>query len=272
MKTLAIALLILLPHAGAAPFLMFASTSDPTVFPVLEKFLTREDYAGAKIAAKAPAIARHIESQHQFVLPGSIEGVKKYAGCAATDPGIVMYDIEHWTDTPASEQSQPAKSVAAAARIVHASKCQQFALAPDGQFMGLKEGVCAYDFEAGIYRSIDWTQVDLLSVQAQRLLSDACADQLTVDDYAGFVSRVAAYVKSKNPKILVVSQLSFRYTPPEKIVLAISKLAQGIDGFYLIYPAGQKTPCHYCSAQNVATVLEASRPASKARKVAPKAR
>lgn len=266
MKVFPPLLFALLPQVSAAPFLMFANSSDPTVFPVLEKFLTRADYVSAKIASKAPALARRIEPQHQYVLPGSLAGVKKNSGCNAdnpafTKPGLVMYDIEHWTDTPASEQAQPAKSVAAAARIVHAGKCQQFALAPDGEYMGLKEGACEYDFEAGIYRSIDWTQVDLLSIQAQRLLSDTCA--LTVEDYAAFVSRVAAYVKSKNPKILVVSQLSFRYTPPEKIVAAMSKLAQAIDGFYLIYPASQKTPCRYCSAQSVTTVLQA---VSKARK------
>jgi hypothetical protein len=265
MRALPIALLMLLPHAAAAPFLMFASTSDPTVYPVLEKFMTRADYVGAKIAAKAPAVARRIEPQHQYILPGSLEGVKKYSVCASGNPGVVMYDIEHWTDTPASEQAQPAKSVAAAARIVHAGKCQQFALAPDGEYMGLKEGACVYDFEAGIYRSIDWTQVDLLSIQAQRLLSDTCSDKLTIEDYAGFVSRVAAYVKSKNPKILVVSQLSFRYTPPDRMIGAMSKLAQAIDGFYLIYPASQKTPCHYCSAENLSTVLRAASKAPKSR-------
>ena len=103
--------------------------------------------------------------------------------------------------------------------------------------------------------------MDLLSIQAQRLLSDTCANKLNVADDVGLVAHVAAYVRSRNPSIVVVSQLSFRYTPPEKMVEAMHQSSPAVDGFYLVYPSGQANPCHYCSAKNVAAVLQGSRPA-----------
>jgi hypothetical protein len=244
---------------SAATFLMFASTSDPQVFPVLEQIMGPGDFISVKAANQAPKLGRRLGREHQFVLPGSLEGVRKDAGCGAGSAGVVMYDIEHWNETPLAEQRQPGKSIAAGAEIVNGSGCQKFAVAPDGQFMGLKESTCGYDFEAGLYRDVDWTGVDLLSIQAQRMLSDTCADKLTVDDYAGFVSRVAAYVKSKNPGITVVSQISLRYTPPEKLIAAMNRLNRVADGFYLVYPSHTANPCRYCTPANVDTVLRSVR-------------
>ncbi len=241
------------------PFLMFANSSDSKVFPVLRQFFEARDYVSFRIASQAPALARLIGRSHQFVLPTALDGVRKYSGCGTGKPGLVVYDIEHWNETPVSEQQQPGPSITAAARVTHADKCQLFAVAPDGQYMGLKEGACSYDFDAGIYRRVDWTQVDLVSIQAQRLLSENCAGTLTVEDYAGFVSRAAAFLRSRNPKITVVSQFSFRYTSPGQMVEAMRKAAPSVDGFYLAYPSNQKTPCRYCSPENVAEVLRAWR-------------
>jgi hypothetical protein len=243
------------PGSAPAPFVMIGNSTDPQIFPVLEQLLRRGDYVSAKLAGADPSLGRRMGRDHLFVLPGSLAGVRKHSGCGAGSPGVVVYDIEHWTDTPAAEQRRPGESIAAAARIVQATRCQTYALAPDGEYMGLQE--CKYDFAAGLYEGVDWRQVELLSIQAQRLLSDTCAGSLTVEDYAAFVARVAAYVRGKNPAIRVVTQLSFRYTPPAKIIAAMHRVAAQVDGIYLVYPMHSTKPCNYCSPANLAAVLRA---------------
>jgi hypothetical protein len=241
--------------AGAAPFVMIGNATDPRIFPVLDQYLRRGDYITEKLAAADPRLGRRLGRDHLYVLPGGLAAVAKHAGCGAGTPGVVVYDIEHWTDTPLAEQRQPGESIAAASRLVQATRCQTYALAPDGEFMGL--GDCRIDFNAGIYDRVDWSRVQLLSIQAQRLLSESCGGKLTVEDYAAFVSRVAAYVRAKNPAIKVVTQVSLRYTQPEQIVAAMRRVASQVDGFYVVYPAHSTRPCNYCSPENLATVLRA---------------
>jgi hypothetical protein len=249
-------LAMLAANGGGAPFIMIGNSKDPRILPVLNRYLRAGDYVSQRLAAADPGLGRRLGRDHQFDLPGSLAGVRKHAGCGAGTPGVVVYDIEHWTDTPEAEQRHPGESVAAGARIVRQTGCQVYALAPDGEFMGLKEE-CGYDFDAGLYDKVDWTQVELVSIQAQRMLSDTCAAKLTVDDYATFVSRVASYVRRRNPAIRVVTQVSFRYTPPEKIVDAMRRAAAVVDGFYVVYPAASVKACKFCSPDNLATVLAA---------------
>jgi hypothetical protein len=74
------------------------------------------------------------------------------------------------------------------------------------------------------------------------------------------VSANAKAAKAGNPKILVVAQFSFRYTPPERMIEAIRALGDTVDGFYLAYPAtALGTKCAYCSPENLAKVLSAVR-------------
>jgi hypothetical protein len=244
--------------AGAAshvPFVMIGNATDAQILPVLERMLRRGDYVSERLAAADPRLGRKVGRDHLFVLPGGIPGIHKHLGCGGGTPGVVVYDIEHWTDTPEAEQRQPGASITAAARLVKSAGCQTFALAPDGEFMGL--GDCRIDFSAGIYGSVDWRRVELLSIQAQRLLSESCAGKLTVEDYATFVTRVAAYVRERNPAIRVVTQVSLRYTRPEQIVAAMRRVAAVVDGFYVVYPAHSTKPCRYCSPENLAAVLAA---------------
>jgi hypothetical protein len=242
-----------LGSGGGAPFAMFANSTDPSVFPALSQTLQKGDYVSARIAQADPHLGRRIGRDHLFVLPGSLSGVRKHLGCGPDSPGLVMYDIEHWTDTPDAEQQHPGESIAAAARLVHAAGCQRFGLAPDGEFMGMKD--CKQDFAAGLYQQVDWRQVDLLSIQAQRILADTC--NLSVDDYAAYVTQVTTFVKAKNPNLRVVTQISLRYTPTDKLQAALRKLGRAVDGYYLIYPAHSTKPCNFCSPQNAATVLRA---------------
>jgi hypothetical protein len=238
-----------------SPFIMIGNSTDPQIFPVLEQLLRRGDYVSLKLAAADRRLDRKIGRDHLFVLPGGLPSVQKHSGCGSGTPGLVVYDIEHWTDTPVAEQRQPGASISAAARLVRATGCQSYGLAPDGEYMGL--GDCKVDFAKGIYESVDWSQVPLLSIQAQRLLSDSCIGKLTIDDYAAFVSKVATYVRSKNAAIKVVTQVSLRYTPPPKIVAAMRRVAASVDGFYVVYPANSTKPCNYCSPANLAEVLKA---------------
>jgi hypothetical protein len=258
MKIALLGILALSAHMSAAPFVMIANSTDPQILPVLDQQLRRGDYISERLALADAKLGRRVGRDHLFALPESLAGVRKHLGCGGGTPGMLVYDIEHWTETPEAEQRRPGQSISMAAGIVRQSACQTFGLAPDGEYMGL--GDCKIDFTSGIYDAVDWSQVQFLSIQAQRLLSDSCIGKLTLDDYVAFVTRVAAYVRQRNPAIKVVTQISFRYTPPDKLIAAMRRIAPQVDGIYLIYPAHSTRPCNYCSPANLANVLQARIP------------
>jgi hypothetical protein len=249
------ALLAALASVPSPPFVMIGDAPYPPIYPVLQDLLLPTDFISAKLATADHRLGRRFARSQQFDLPTSIASVQEHAGCSTGTPGVLVYDIEHWTETPTSEQEHPGESIAAAARIVHGTHCQAYGVTPDGEFMGL--GNCTIDFAKGIYRAVDWTQVDLLSIQAQQLLSDTCAAKLTVDDYAAFVGQVATYVRRKNPEIKVVTQISFRYTPTDKLIAAMRRVAPEVDGIYILYPDNSTEPCQFCSPANLEALLKA---------------
>jgi hypothetical protein len=136
-----------------------------------------------------------------------------------------------------------------------------FGITPDGQFIGIVTGKCQVDEANNIVRRVDLTKLDMVQFQAQRLLSDRCVQEGNgVNLYASLVSSNARAAKARNPKILVVAQFSFRYTPPERMIGAIRALQDTVDGFYLAYPATVLgTKCEYCSPENLSKVLSAVR-------------
>ena len=251
--------------AAGSPFFMFsmANPSDPGVFPVLETYFQSIDYVSVGVATADPSLAQRVGNAHQYQLPPSLSSVERQTnyGCSTGIPGLIIYDIEHWAATPQSEQNDPTGSIAQGANVVHAAGCGlSYATAPDGQFMGLPPVSCTPDLSTSIYQGIDWTQVDFLNIQAQRILSDNCGGAQNMANYVNFVTTIANYARVQNPNIIVSSQLSFRYTPPDTMVSAIQDLSGVTDGFYFAYPDNSSIPCNYCSAANLQSVLQAFRP------------
>lgn len=247
---------------ASSPFFMFSTANprDSGVFPVLETYFQSIDYVSIGVATADPSLAQRVENAHQYQLPPRLSSVQTQTnnGCSTGRPGLIIYDIEHWSATPQSEQNDPTGSIAQGANIVHAAGCGlSYGTAPDGQFMGLPPASCTPDLSTSIYQGIDWTQVDFLNVQAQRILSDNCGGAQNMANYVSFVTTIANYVRGQNPNIMVSSQLSFRYTPPDTMVSAIQGLSGVADGFYLAYPDNSSIPCDYCSAANLQAVLQA---------------
>jgi hypothetical protein len=78
-----------------------------------------------------------------------------------------------------------------------------------------------------------------------------------VNTYYSVVSFVAQFVRTRNPDIAVVSQVSFRDHPPARMHQAIARVDDVIDGIYFSYPSTQtEIPCQYCSPANLRTLLD----------------
>lgn len=238
--------------AAATPFFMFAATgSMSSVGSVLDRYVRPGDYLSAGIVSQDPGLASRIGRSNTFTLPPSL----RHAVCTS-DAGLVMYDGEHWTDTPPDEQADMPGAIARGKSMVKSGGCA-YGVAPDGIYVGLIPKQCNYDIDNAIHRQVDWDDIDLFNIQAQRLLSDQCAAQGGAQKYVAFVSQVAREVKAKNPHTKVSAQFSLRYSPPDRIISAINQLRGVVDGFYIAYPA--KGACAYCTPQNLGQVLAALR-------------
>jgi hypothetical protein len=127
------------------------------------------------------------------------------------------------------------------------------------RFMGVQPETCSYDLAAAIYRNIDWDGITLADIQAQVLLSDRCTTGSNVENYAALVTAIADDIRKAAHPPAITAQLSFRDTPPERMILAIHRLRGIVDGFYVAYPSNVGPPCRYCSPGNLDQVLRAIR-------------
>ena len=239
-------------RADAQPFFMFAASGQlASVGGVLEQYVRPGDYLADSIARKDPSLGARVGRSNTFALPASIE--RATAGCNAT-AGLVIYDGEHWEDTPSDEQADMAGAVSRGKSAVKSAGCA-FGIAPDGQFAGLVKGACDFDLNSALHRRVDWDDIDLYDIQAQRLLSEKCVAQGGIQKYVSFVTAVAHEVHAKNPHTKVSAQFSLRMTPPDLIVSVIKQVRGVVDGFYIAYPG--RGGCPYCTPQNLAEVLGA---------------
>lgn len=241
------------------PFFLFTTfrPRDPAVHHILERYFGARDYISTSLARADLALATQVDRTHRYRLCDSIAEIDDNVMAATT----IFYDIEHWPSTPTAEQASPVASIAAGAREVHAEPDRKYGIAPDGEFIGLTPGACSFDFQKGILPKIDWTQIDFVNLQVQRLLSDSCADSVTVKDYVAFVSEATGFIRAHNPKIVVTAQLSFRYTPPDKMIAAVKGLTGVVDGFYLAFPGNSPVHASYCTAADLERMLAGVRPA-----------
>jgi hypothetical protein len=191
---------------------------------------------------------------HTFKSGSSLAEVQSVS---AQNPGapVIFYDIEHWTATPASEQADPVGSIAQAAQIVHAAG-KKFGIVPDGVFMGLNPGHCTADINAGIITQLDWTQIDVVDIQAQALANNHwCGDYQNrnygVQHYTAFVNSVVQYVRAKNPNIVILAHVGLRDSTPDWALNAADSVKTNITAINVTYPA----PCTNCTLANLTTVI-----------------
>ena len=245
--------------AGSAtvPFFMFSAhvgASSP-LRSVLEQYVTSADYLSTTAVKGNPNLAARVQKSHIYALPPSLSALQQQVGnCAA---GLIIYDGEHWGATPQNEQADMPGSIASGQSITTSGGCT-FGVAVDGQYAGLVPKTCGYSIDRGIHRSLDFRNIALYNIQAQRLLSDECVAQNGQNNYVQFVTALANEIHTKNPGTKVSAQLSFRYTPPDRMIAVINQLRGVVDGFYLAYPSNVGgVPCEYCSADNLGQVLSA---------------
>jgi hypothetical protein len=245
--------------ATPAPFFMFtaAKSSDPdersAIADVLRRYVSSQDYLGRRLGEELPELALRVGRAHLYLLAPSLAQIARHrASCGPRAPGLIIYDGEHWPQTPLAEQEDIVKAVADGKILATAAGCGAYGIAPDGQFLGIVPATGQYDLERSIHRRIDWDGIALFDIQAQRLL-----DRAGVDAYAEFVAAVAREVRATSPPTKLVAQLSFRSTCPERMIAASYRLAGIVDGFYIAYPRNIGPICNYCSPDNLAQVLAA---------------
>ena len=243
--------------ASVAPFFMFSTSKFDAVerdgvLATLRTHVTSNDYLSDRLVELDAELARRVGPAHRYTLPPNLRALERQA--AACSGGLVIYDGEHWGDTPLSEQTDMAAAIARGKSLAKAAGCR-YGVAPDGEFLGLVPKSCRVDAGSALHREVDWSDIALFNIQAQRLLSDACTAQSGVESYVRFVTTVARDVRAKNPDTKISAQVSFRSTPPDRMLAAVARLRGVVDGFYIAYPSNVGTACTYCSPQNLERVL-----------------
>lgn len=262
---LAVSLIVMLAssaHAAAAPFFMFAASrfsgaEQAQILTILRANARPSDYLSMGLVRNDPQLTQAIGTAHVFALPPSVRAASRMTQQCGASIGMIIYDGEHWADTPADEQADMPSAISRAKSAARGGNCQ-FGVAPDGEYVGIVPGNCSYELNRAIHRNVDWDDIALFNIQAQRLLSDKCAAQGGVDKYIAFVTTVANEVRAKNASTKISAQMSMRYTPPGRMIDVIRRLRGVVDGFYIAYPSNQGR-CQYCTPQNLAQVLAAIR-------------
>src|ERR1700733_11607972 len=124
MKNLLFALLLVpSPVYAAKPFLIVASdaaASDPAILPLVQKYLTSQDYLGYNAVSRSPQLKSMVSPAHQVEIFPSLAGLEQsvQSGCNSQSPGVLYYQWGDASINPPSELADPAGSFARAAEIV----------------------------------------------------------------------------------------------------------------------------------------------------------
>ncbi len=238
-----------------ATFLMFpvdAAYKDTGTIPLTTKYISNGDFVGIDAALAVPALQRLVPSNHLMVLAPRLQEVQERASAGCSEgPGLIVYQ-----QRSGAELTNPIGDLGAAAAAVKGSGCRQFGFLPGGAFFGLT--TCAVNLASSPYQQADWTKVDYLIVSGGGLVNDFCAGKTGAADYAAAAKTIAAYVREKNPKIVIVGHLSFRNAPAANMAQAVSALTGIADGFLLGYPIYGEH--HYCDVADLQAFLGAIRP------------
>jgi hypothetical protein len=104
------------------------------------------------------------------------------------------YDLEHWTQTPQSEQNAPRSSIIQACTISH-NGGYRCAVVPDRGFMMHTDSVT----KLPLYQTYDYTSVDMLTIQAENFELPS--------DFSSYVPPVVNWVKSHNPNTKIMIEV-----------------------------------------------------------------
>ena len=271
---LLVAMVLIVPHdlPGWSPvaspilprrlFIMYSAIAPREAPALFRRYFRRSDYA--RVDSVSPSF--RIPRRHRYALPTTLRrrwagepGVRYWTGqgCGSGTPGTIVYDPERRDWTPPREQTHFAESVHRAAQLVGSTGCHAFGLAPGSTYLGIDARSCSYSPKGSFYTDVRWKSVDLLDIQAQRLLGDYCIAKRGLNQFSSVVTSVGAFVQRQNPAISVVAQVSFRDNPPSRMLHAIASVAETVDGVYFSYPTtNPEIPCEYCSPVHLERFLQ----------------
>jgi hypothetical protein len=228
------------------------SQSYSDVIPVLEATATSNTHLAVNLWVSDPLIAQRTSLSDTYNMGTSVAQVTSLAQTQHTNAAAtVTYDIEKWAYTPANEQADPVGAIARAAAAVHAAG-RKFGVNPGGPFLGDKG--CGFNIQNGIVPSVDWTQVDQVTLQVQNLMSERWCSGYGSSNFTAAVTAYVNAIRAKNPNVYIAAELSMDRTSPLNIILAANSVRGIVDGIYVSYPA---PPCEYCTPANLQTVLQA---------------
>jgi hypothetical protein len=139
----ATALIVCSANAAAAnPSFIFNAVGDPSVFPVLERYLRSTDFVGVQLVAADPQLGQIAGRQQQVDLAPSLAwiSIDLRQGCGAGSPGAILYNLGAEASPP-QEVADPLGSIASAAQMIHAGGCDQAGILPYGQFWAPLRGL-----------------------------------------------------------------------------------------------------------------------------------
>jgi hypothetical protein len=153
------------------------------------------------------------------------------------DLDMIVYDIEHWENTPESEQMDPSQSISKGAGIVH-EEGYRYGTTPDAVML------------MDNYKKINWTEIDFLGMQLQRFSQN-------VTEYSSIAKEISSFVRCKNPNIEIFTQLSFRFTDANDMIRVIESVKDIVDGFIIAYNTNTSSDSCIsgCSAHDLNLVL-----------------
>lgn len=237
----------------------------PREAPALfDRYFSHGDYARAESLRPDADVARRF----RYALSTSLRvswkgepGIQHWTrrGCGPRTPGTIVYDPEIRPDwTPPREVENLTASIRRAARLVGRTGCHRFGIAPGSlPFFGLDPHRCEVDLDAGVHDDdLPWRSIDLVDIQAQRLIGEHCLARNGLGTYRETVSYLAAFFRRANPNVEVLAQVSFRDAPAQTMAEAITAVAPHVDGVFFSYPTtNADIPCRYCRVEELAALL-----------------
>jgi hypothetical protein len=223
-----------------------------STYPMLNQAATANSRVNLRIWHDDPMLQFVIPWSHTHKLADSLSSMttlsQQKPGAAA-----IIYDIEHWSSTPVSEQQNPVASIEQAGSIAR-SYGKLAGTAPDGEFIGIKPSKCSFDIGNGVVPGVNWKDLDIFNVQAQMLASDSRCGTGNVTQYLAFLKQVVSMVRNENPNIVITAQISLADSSPTTALAAIAAAEGiGVNAIYVAYPAS----CTTCTLSALTTVLSA---------------
>ena len=222
--------------------------SDTNLRPALDQNVSALSRVAVDIYDTDATIASATSRNNTFVMRTSLADLRAMSTGNNGNPGMLLYDLEHWALTPLWEQNNPVQAIAQAAAIAHGAGLR-FGVTPDMKFtgwsyLGAKHG-CAFTLSNGVVPGVNWAQVDALTLELQRPANFACSPNGNFSQMVSVVTQVANIVRQQNPNIYINAEFSLGEEPPSTIIAAANSIKSIVNGIYVAYTyTGYSTPAN----------------------------